>query len=66
MLIRLYLKDFSLPYFNNISESDLRVYKIKLKVSGFFRSKTGSDCYADALSIIKTSKKRSEDIFDIY
>lgn len=57
-----YLKDFSLPYSNNISESDLRIYKIKIKVSGGFRSKKGSDCFADALSIIKTSIKRKENI----
>ncbi len=57
-----YLKNFSLPYSNNLSESDLRVYKIKLKVSGCFRSKTGSDYFADALSIIKTSKKRKENV----
>lgn len=57
-----YLKDFSLPYSNNLSETDLRIYKIKVKVSGGFRSKKGSDYFADALSIIKTSKKRKEDI----
>ena len=59
-----YLKDFSLPYSNNISESDLRVYKIKLKVSGCFRSKTGADYFADALSIVKTSKKKKEPILE--
>lgn len=57
-----YLKDFSLSYSNNISENDLRIYKIKIKVSGSFRSKKGSDCFADALSIIKTSLKRKENI----
>lgn len=57
-----FLKDFSLPYSNNLSESDLRIYKIKVKVSGGFRSKKGSDCFADALSIIKTSIKRKENI----
>jgi len=57
-----YLKNFNYPFSNNLSESDLRVYKIKLKVSGCFRSKTGSDYFADALSIIKTSKKRKENI----
>lgn len=59
-----YLKDFSLAYSNNLSESDLRLYKIKLKVSGCFRSKTGADYFASALSIIKTSKKRKENVFD--
>ena len=57
-----FLKNFSLPYSNNLSESDLRIYKIKVKVSGGFRSKKGSDCFADALSIIKTSIKRKENI----
>ncbi len=59
-----YLKDFSLPYSNNLSESDLRVYKIKLKVSGGFRSKKGSDYFANALSVVKTSKKRKENILE--
>ncbi len=59
-----YLKNFNLPYSNNLSESDLRVYKIKLKVSGCFRSKTGSDYFADALSVIKTSKKRKENVIE--
>lgn len=57
-----YIKDFSLPYSNNLSESDLRIYKIKVKVSGGFRSKKGSDHFADALSIIKTSIKRKQNI----
>ena len=57
-----FIKDFSLPYSNNLSESDLRIYKIKVKVSGGFRSKKGSDCFADALSIIKTSIKRKQNV----
>ena len=60
-----YLKDFSLSYSNNLSENDLRIYKIKIKVSGSFRSKKGSDCFADALSIVKTSIKRKENILEI-
>ena len=57
-----YLKDFSFPYSNNLSESDLRIFKIKVKVSGGFRSKKGSDYFVDALSIVKTSIKRKENI----
>ena len=44
---------------NNISERDLRVLKIKTKVSGGFRNISVAECYANALSIIKTSKKRN-------
>ena len=54
-MVSILCQDFSLPYSNNLSESDLRVYKIKVKVSGGFRSKKGSDYFADALSIVKSN-----------
>lgn len=53
-----FIKDFKVPFDNNSSEQDLRLIKIKTKVSGGFRSLDGANCYADALSIIKTSIKR--------
>lgn len=53
-----FIYDFDVPFDNNLSESDIRVFKIKTKVSGGFRSLNGAQLFADALSIIKTSKKR--------
>ena len=58
------MKDFEVGFDNNISERDLRVLKIKTKVSGGFRNISVAECYANALSIIKTSKKRNINPFD--
>ena len=59
-----FIKDFEVRFDNNISESDLRVFKIKTKISGGFRSMNGANNYVDALSIIKTSIKRKINPFD--
>ena len=59
-----FIEDFSVEFDNNMSEQDLRIFKIKTKVSGGFRSMKGADSYVKALSIIKTSKKRKINPFD--
>lgn len=59
-----FIESFDIPYDNNMSEQDLRVFKIKTKISGGFRSMDGASNYTDALSIIKTSIKRNINPFD--
>ena len=53
-----FIKDFKVPFDNNISERDLRIFKNKTKISGGFRSKKGIEHYVNALTIIKTAIKR--------
>lgn len=53
-----FIKDFNIPFDNNLSEQDLRIFKTKTKVSGGFRSLSVAKDYVNALSIIKTSIKR--------
>ena len=53
-----FIKDFDVPFDNNLSERELRIIKTKTKVSGGFRNISVAECYADTLSIIKTSIKR--------
>lgn len=53
-----FIKEFKTPFDNNLSEQDLRMFKIKTKISGGFRSMRGAKHYVNALSIIKTSIKR--------
>ena len=53
-----FIYDFEVPFDNNLSESDIRIFKINTKVSGGFRSLKGAQYFADALSVIKTAKKR--------
>ena len=53
-----FIKDFNVPFDNNLSETDLRVFKNKTKISGCFRTMKGANSYVNTLSIIKTSIKR--------
>lgn len=65
-----YIYDFNVPFDNNPSERDLRIIKIKTKISGGFKNINSAEAYCDAISIIKTSLKRKinpfESIKDIF
>lgn len=54
-----FIKDFNVPFDNNLSETDLRIFKNKTKISGGFRTMKGAISYVNALTIIKTSIKRN-------
>ena len=54
-----FIKNFEVPFDNNMSEQDLRIFKTKTKISGGFRSMKAASHYVNALSIIKTSIKRN-------
>lgn len=53
-----------IPFTNNQAERDLRHCKIKLKVSGCFRSFEGAQFYARIISGISTLRKNSFNIFE--
>ena len=52
-----FMTDVDLPFTNNQGENDLRMVKVKLKVSGCFRSMLGAQIYARVRSFINTCKK---------
>jgi len=58
-----FLSNPDIPYDNNASERAIRVFKIKHKVSGCFRSDEGADMYTQLLSIADTSKKNGKSRF---
>jgi transposase len=55
-----FLLNENVPPDNNASERAIRVFKIKLKVSGFFKSKTGAQCFAQLHSIADTARKNAQ------
>lgn len=53
-----------IPFTNNQAERDLRHCKVRLKVSGCFRSIDGAKAYARISAFISTLRKNTENVFD--
>lgn len=62
-----FLKDFTVPFDNNLSERDLRNVKIKQKISGYFGNLEQATNFFNIKSIIMTLKKQGKDFYgEIY
>jgi transposase len=61
-----FLYNLDVPSHNNSSEQAIRNIKIKLKVSGMFKSAKGAQNYAIIRSITDTCKKNQQDILNAF
>jgi len=59
-----FLFDLSLPFTNNQAERDLRMFKVKGKISGCFRTVEGADLFCRLRSYVATCQKQGRNVLD--
>ena len=59
-----FTEDGSIPFDNNLTERDLRMSKVKQKISGGFRSPAGAEAFFRIRGVVSTMRKQGANVLE--